>query len=151
MERNVEAMKETVKQIPDRSIDLKLEPQDLRKDQYLKDKLSTPELKEFIEWQELRGIEGLNTLKVEQYRRTATPVTVLILTIIGAVIACRKTRGGSGVHMAMGISIAAAFIISDRFSTVFSIKGNLSPFLAAWLPNVVFTIIAFWLYKKAPK
>ena len=149
--RKIDGLQETVVRIPDTIINLNMQPRDLRKDQYLKDKMTTPELKEFIRWQELRGVEGLNTLKVEQYRRSATPVTVLILTLIGAVIASRKTRGGSGVHMAIGIAIAAVFIIADRFSTVFSIKGDLLPLIAAWMPNFVFIIVAFVLYRKAQK
>jgi lipopolysaccharide export system permease protein len=88
---------------------------------------------------------------VERYRRTATPFAVLLLTIIGAVIASRKNRGGSGMHLALGITIAALFIISDRFSTVFATKGNFPPFIAAWLPNIVFTAVAYLLYRKTPK
>jgi lipopolysaccharide export system permease protein len=55
------------------------------------------------------------------------------------------------MHLAMGIIIASLFIISDRFSTVFATKGNLPPILAAWLPNLVFTVVAFRLYRKTPK
>jgi lipopolysaccharide export system permease protein len=128
-----------------------LRPDELIKDDYLKDKLTTPELKEFIAREELRGREGLSALRVEQYRRTATPAAVLLLTLIGAVIASRKTRGGSGMHLALGIIIAALFILSDRFSTVFATKGNLPPLLAAWIPNLVFTLVAWRLYRKAPK
>jgi lipopolysaccharide export system permease protein len=117
----------------------------------LKDKLTSPQLKKFIDEEELRGTEGLNTLKVEYYRRLATPVTVLILTIIGAVIASRRSRGGSGVHLALGIMIASIFIMSDRFSTVFSINGDLPPVIAAWLPNFIFIGVAYWLYRLAPK
>jgi len=47
--------------------------------------------------------------------------------------------------------IAALFILSDRFSTVFSVQGDLSPLLAAWLPNSVFAIVALFLYQRAPK
>jgi lipopolysaccharide export system permease protein len=105
----------------------------------------------FIRQEEERGTEGLNTYKVERYRRTATPAAVLLLTIIGAVIASRKNRGGSGMHLAFGITVAALFIVSDRFSTVFAIKGNFPPLLAAWLPNIVFAAVAYWIYKKTPK
>ena len=118
---------------------------------YLKDKLTTPQLISYIHEEELRGTEGLNTLKVEKYRRTATPFTVLLLTIIGAVIASRKIRGGSGLHLAIGIAIAAIFIISDRFSTVFAVKSSLPPLIAAWLPNIAFSFVAYYFYKKAPK
>jgi lipopolysaccharide export system permease protein len=133
------------------SLNISLKPNELRRDEYLKDKLTTPELIAFIRQEEERGTEGLNTYKVERYRRTATPAAVLLLTLIGAVIASRRTRGGSGMHLALGITIAALFIVSDRFSTVFATKGNFSPFLAAWLPNIAFAAVAFLLYKKTPK
>ncbi len=132
-------------------INLRLDPEELRKDDYLKDKLTSPQLAYYIRREELRGTEGLNTLKVERYRRTAVSATVLLLTMIGVVIASRKNRGGSGMHLAVGIIIAAIFIISDRFSTVFATKGNLPPFLAAWLPNIVFIFVALWLYRRTPK
>jgi len=90
-------------------------------------------------------------MKVERYRRTASAFSVFLLTIIGVVIASRKTRGGSGLHLALGITIAALFILSDRFSTVFATKGNFPPLLAAWMPNIVFVFVAWWLYKKTPK
>jgi len=150
-ERIVDSMKETVRQYPDTIITISLKPDELRKDDYLKDKLSTPELVAFIEREELRGTEGLNSLKVERYRRTATPAAVLLLTLIGVVIASRKARGGSGMHLALGIMIASLFIISDRFSTVFATKSDFPPLLAAWLPNIVFAGLAYWMYRKTPK
>lgn len=130
---------------------LNLRPEELRKDEFVKDRMTTPELSRYIRMEELRGTEGLNALKVEQFRRSATPFSVLLLTIIGAVVAGRKTRGGSGLHLAIGIIIAAVFIVSDRFSTVFAIKSNLPPLLAAWLPNLFFSFVALYLYRKAPK
>ena len=150
-ERTIDGMHETVKLIPEVHLNLNLKPEDLRDDEYIKDKLSTPRLKNYIRMEELRGSEGLNTLRVELYRRTATPVTVLLLTLIGVVVSSRKVRGGSGLHLAIGIVIAVLFILCDRFSTVFSIKGDFPPFIAAWLPDVVFGGVAFWLYKMAPK
>ena len=150
-ERYVDSIGERLKNIDTLVIYLNLNPDELRKDDYLKDKLTTPELVRFIDKEELRGTEGLNTLKVERYRRSATPAAVLLLTMIGVVIASRKTRGGSGMHMALGIIIAALFIMSDRFSTVFATKGNFPPLVAAWLPNIVFAVVAFWLYRRTPK
>ncbi len=151
LERHIDSLGERVKVYPEKVIRLNISPNELIRDEYQKDKLTTPQLLDFIKKEELRGTEGLNTLKVEFHKRTATPFTVLLLTIIGAVIACRRTRGGSGLHLALGILIAAIFIIADQFSTVFSIKGNFSPFLAAWLPNLVFTIVAIRLYFTTPK
>ncbi len=150
-ERTISGLKEVIKQHPDTTINISLKPEELRKDAYLKDKLTTPELVAYIRREEARGREGLAPAKVERYRRTATPATVLLLTIIGVVIASRKTRGGSGMHLALGIVIAAIFIISDRFSTVFAINSHFPPLIAAWLPNVVFSFVAYWMYRKTPK
>lgn len=151
VERIIDSMGEKMNNYPGYSLDLNLRYDELRKDEYLKDKLTTPELVRYIEKEEHRGTEGLNTYKVERYRRTATPVAVLLLTFIGVVVASRKTRGGSGMHLALGIVIAAVFILADRFSSTFSVKGNFPPLIAAWLPNIFFTGVAFWLYRRTPK
>jgi lipopolysaccharide export system permease protein len=150
-ERRIDSLSENLTQVHEMYLTLNFIPRDLRRDYYLKDKLSTPELSRLIETEELSGNEGINTLKVEKYRRSATPASVLLLTFIGAVIAGRKTRGGSGLHLAIGIIIAASFLLLDRFSTVFSTKGNFPPLLAAWVPNIIFTLVAWYLYRRAPK
>lgn len=151
MERTVDSMKETVRDIPVMNIDLKLKPDELNTDEYMKDKLTTPELIRYIKTEELRGREGLEAFKVEYYRRSATPFTVLLLTLIGAIIAGRKTRGGRGLHLAIGFGFAAMFILMDRFSTVFSVKGDIPPIIAAWIPNLAFLLVALWFYARAKK
>jgi lipopolysaccharide export system permease protein len=151
IERRIDGLKETVTMIPTMSKTYSFKPFDLKRDDYTKDKLTTPELDKFIAFEELRGVEGLNALKVERNRRDATPASVILLTFIGAVVASRKVRGGSGVHLAIGFIAAASFILTDRFSTIFSTKGNLHPALAAWMPNIIFAFVALWFYKRAPK
>lgn len=151
VERKIDSIGEVIANYPSLTIDISLKPDELRKDKYLKDKLTTPQLASFIKIEEMRGTEGLNSLKVELYRRTATSFSVLLLTFIGALLASRKTRGGSGLHLALGVIIAASFILADRFSTVFATKGDFPPLLAAWVPNIVFAGAAFWIYKKVPK
>jgi lipopolysaccharide export system permease protein len=151
MERHINGIKEDVKSVPSMHINLNVKPSEIRFDKYLKDKMTTPELKRYIKLEETRGSEGLNDYKVERYRRDATPVSVVLLTIMGAVVASRKTRGGSGLHMAIGIILAAVFVVMDKFSLTFSTKGNLHPFIAAWMPNLIFSIVTIYLYKRAPK
>jgi len=149
--RKVMPINENLQKIDSKLFDFSFKPLDLSRDKYTKDKLTSPQLERFIKLEESRGSEGINDLKVELYRRHATSVTVFLLTVIGAVVAGRKVRGGSGVHLAVGFITAAAFIITDRFSTIFSTKGNLPPYIAAWIPNIIFFFVAIYLYKKAPK
>lgn len=152
-ERTINGMKETVTSVKEKFFTSTFRPADLAlaRDDYAKDKLTSPELHDFVSKQKLRGSEGLNTLQVEEYRRIATPIAVLILTLIGAAVASRKVRGGSGAHLAIGFVTAAIFILMDRFSTIFATKGNFHPMLAAFLPDIVFSFVAIYIYKKAPK
>lgn len=151
VERRLDSISERVTRSPELFVAYNFKPRDLRKDEYLKDQLPTPELDEFIRLERLRGSEMLNTLLVERYNRDAIPVSVLILTIIGAVLASRKVRGGSGLHLAVGVIISVLYILFSRFSLVFATKGNFTPFIASWTPNIFFGLLAFYLYKKAPK
>ncbi|QEC42280.1 LptF/LptG family permease [Pseudobacter ginsenosidimutans] len=151
IERHIDGIKESIKKIDTMKLALNVKPTEIKPDKYLKDKLTTSELKAFIQAEANRGTEGLNDFKVERYRRDATPFSVLVLTLIGFSVAARKTRGGSGLNLAVGIITAAIFVVMDKFSLTFSTKSNFPPILAAWTPNIIFTCIAIWLHKKAPK
>lgn len=151
VERTINGVKETLTRKDTMHVNLNVQPKELRRDDYLKDKLTTPELKQFVKMEELRGSEGLNTFRVELYHRDATPFSVIIMALIGAIISSRKIRGGSGLHLAVGIVLAAIFVVLDKFAVTFSTKGNMPPMLAAWLPNIIFSGVACILYVKTPK
>ena len=50
-----------------------------------------------------------------------------------------------------GVALAFTYILFLRFSQMFVHAGALPPAIALWLPNIVFTIIAAFLYRIAPK
>ncbi|HNJ58591.1 MAG TPA: LptF/LptG family permease, partial [Chitinophagaceae bacterium] len=149
--RKINGLQEEMVEFESKEMNFNFKPFDLRKDTYVKSKLTTEELKRYIQLEEMRGSESINELKVERYKRDAGAFSVLLLTLIGAIIAGRKVRGGSGMHLAWGFIIAALYIITDKFSTIFSSKGNFQPLIAAWLPNIFFCFVAYFLYRKAPK
>lgn len=151
LERHVDSLGERVTYLPEVHRTFTFRPGDLRRDDFMQARLTTPELRRMIELEKLRGSESVKDLTTEEAKRTSTPVAVIILTLIGAIMACRKIRGGSGVHLAVGILICSVFILTDRFSTIFATKGNLDPYVAAWLPNLIFGLVTIYLYKKAPK
>jgi lipopolysaccharide export system permease protein len=151
IERTLDGLKEKVNYYPELNRKLPFRPIDLKRDAFFQTSMNTSELRERIEKEKLRGSETVKELEMEYAHRSATPAAVLLLTLIGGILACRKIRGGSGVHLAIGIVICAVFILTDRFSTIFSTKGELNPYLAAWIPNMVFGGLTWYLYKKAPK
>ncbi len=126
----------------------KFGPADLIERREAKQMMTTPQLNAYIKRETEKGSENLNEYFIEKYRRTASPFSAFVLSIIGACIASRKVRGGSGIHLAIGLMISAAYIFMMQFSTTFAIKGNLHPFVAVWIPNIVFSFIAFGIYRK---
>jgi lipopolysaccharide export system permease protein len=38
-----------------------------------------------------------------------------------------------------------------KVTTVYATNAGLNPFIAVWLPNVIFAVVALYLYQKAPK
>jgi lipopolysaccharide export system permease protein len=151
MERNFKSVTEDVKNTTTLLKNYNFKPRDLRRDDYMKDQMPTPELNQFIKLEKSRGSEMLSALLIERYNRDAIPVSVIVLTFIGAVLAARKVRGGSGVHLAIGVVISVFYILFSRFSIVFATKGNFTPLLASWMPNIIFALLAIYLYRKAPK
>jgi lipopolysaccharide export system permease protein len=55
------------------------------------------------------------------------------------------------MHLGLGILLAFSYILFMRVTTVFATYGNLPPSVAAWIPNIVFTIIGLYLLRAAPK
>ncbi|CAN5245350.1 LptF/LptG family permease [soil metagenome] len=151
VERFLNGMTDEIRQSPAMTVKYNFKPRDLQRDEYMKDRMSTPELNEFIQLENLRGSEIVNSLKVERYNRDAIPVSVLVLTIIAAVLASRKRKGGNGYHLLMGVIICLSYILISRFTIVFAIKGNFNAFLAAWIPNFFFGALAIYLYRTSPK
>lgn len=125
-----------------------LSPNDLIERREAKQRMTTAQLNAYIRRQSERGSENLNEYYIEKHRRTAAPFSAFVLSIIGACIASRKVRGGSGIHLAMGLMISAIYIFMMQFSTTFAIKGGLSPLLAVWIPNIIFSGLAFYIYRK---
>ena len=79
------------------------------------------------------------------------PFAALILTLIGVSLASRKVRGGTGLHLGVGIALSAIYVLFSTISSTFAINGSMPSLLAIWMPNIIFTAIGIFLYLKAPK
>lgn len=151
MVRKNDGLKEELKFYPQLSIAYRFVPRDLYADEDKLLTLTTPELNKVIAQEKLRGKESLNTYYIEKYRRTAQPAAGFILCLIGVFISSKKVRGGSGLHLAIGILMSAIFMLLLQLSTTFSTKADLNPLIAVWIPNIIFGIVAFVLYRKEVK
>lgn len=113
--------------------------------------MNTPKLEKYIEQQKMRGASNIVPLEIENYRRLASAFATFILTLIGVSLSARKMRGGMGMHLGIGIALSFSYILFQQLSSVFATNGNMDPMLAVWLPNIIYSVIAVYLYLKAPK
>lgn len=125
------------------------------KDFYLNEKtvetLTYSELNELIATQKMRGDGNVKFALIEKNTRFALPFSAFILTIMGVALSSKKRRGGIGWNIGIGIALAFTYILFLRFSQMFVFTDTLPPSIALWLPNMVFAVIAGFLYRIAPK
>ncbi len=115
------------------------------------ERLTNPQLKEFIEHQEARGRAGLNNYKLEYHKRYAGPFGSFVLAFIGVCVASRKVRGGTGLHMFIGLALSVVYILCTLLSSILTSQASVNPALAIWLPCFVFACVGGVLYYKAQK
>ncbi len=130
---------------------LNMKPADFKEERKFYETMTNPELTAFIDSQQKRGVGNVEEFLIEKHKRIAAPFSAFILSLIGVSLASRKVRGGMGLHIGVGIALSFAYILFMTVSTTFAVNGSMSPWLAVWIPNFVFAIIAAFIYHKAPK
>lgn len=109
------------------------------------------ELSDYIGVLQSQGSDEIKLYLNEKYRRDASPFAFFVLTLIGVSLSSRKIRGGIGMQIGLGLALTFSYILFMQFASQFSLKGNLDPGLAMWLPNIIYTGIALIVYQYAPK
>lgn len=127
-----------------------MEPMDLVFSKGQQETFTNPELKRYISKQKDRGSSNVVQYEVEYHKRIATCFASFILTIIGASLSSRKRKGGMGLYLGIGLALSFSYILLQTISSTFAINANTPPMLAAWIPNILYFIIAYFCYKKAP-
>jgi lipopolysaccharide export system permease protein len=113
--------------------------------------MDSPTLDAFIIDQRQQGSAKINTYLNEQHRRIAGPVATFILTLIGLSLSSRKVRGGIGLQIGIGMLLSFTYILFMQITKTFSEASTIPPFVAMWLPNVIFLTVAVFLVRYAPK
>jgi lipopolysaccharide export system permease protein len=126
-------------------------PKDLIYKSALSQEMPSNELSAFIALSQKRGIKNLNAYYVEYYKRTSLPIASYILTIIAVALAFRKKRGGTGVNLAIGISVMFVYVFLLKIAEVLGAVAGVNSLLYVWIPNIIFGCLALYLYVNARK
>jgi len=113
--------------------------------------MTNPELAKHITRQKKRGIGNIQTFEIEYHKRFANAFSFFILTVIGVSLASYKKKGGMGLNIGIGLGLSFSYILFMTITSSFAVSGLVSPMIASWIPNMLYTFIAVYLYRKAPR
>lgn len=149
--REIEGLKETITRGDKLDTIIKMEPSDFLIARNQQEMLTSPQLSEYIDKQKRRGFANIKEFEIEYHRRIAASFASFILTAIGLSLSSRKVKGGMGLHLGIGLALSFSYILFQTVSSTFAISGSMPPVIAVWIPNLLYTLIAIYLYTKAPK
>ncbi len=130
---------------------LSLTVDDFYYNEYTIERLDKGQLDQLIDTQISRGDATVKDAQMEKHRRYSMPLSAIILTIIGVSLCSKKRRGGMGWNMAVGLALGFSYILFEQFSKMFVVTDTLPAGIATWIPNILYAIIAAFLYIIAPK
>jgi lipopolysaccharide export system permease protein len=113
--------------------------------------MTNPELNSYIRKETDKGNPKVNIFKVELYKRTVIPIAFFILTILAVAVSSGKSRGGVGVHLGIGIALTFTYLLLIQIFNTAGNTGVITPWIAVWIPPILFFCIALYLLNKAPK
>ena len=151
MIREMEGMRETITKGERLDSIIPMEPQDFLIMKGQQETMTSTELSDYIARQKRRGFPNIKEFEIEYHKRIAMSFASFILTIIGASLSSRKVKGGMGLYLGVGLALSFSYILFQTVSATFAINGNTPPIVAVWIPNILYSFIAIYLYRKAPK
>jgi lipopolysaccharide export system permease protein len=148
--RHLEGLREHITSGVEKDTVIQMEPTDLVYSKGQQETFTSPQLKDYISKQINRGSGNVVQYQVEYHKRIASSFASFILTIIGASLSSRKRKGGMGLYLGIGLALSFTYIMLQTISATFAINASFPPMLAAWMPNILFAIIAYFCYRQAP-
>ena len=148
--RRLQGLREQITQGAKKDTVLMMEPTDLVYSKGQQETFTLPQLEEYISKQQVRGSANVVQYQVEYHKRIAASFASFILTIIGVSLSSKKRKGGMGLYLGIGLALSFLYIMLQTVSSTFAIQANFPPMLAAWVPNIIFAVVAWFCYRHAP-
>ena len=80
--------------------------------------------------------------------RWALPFTCLVTVLLATPLAIHFSRRGPGGGIFLAVVLSALMLLVSTIVLAFGEAGTLRPALAAWLPNIAFTLLGLYLFRR---
>ncbi|MEO8560850.1 MAG: LptF/LptG family permease [bacterium] len=102
------------------------------------------ELTRFIHALERSG-GNADKLRVDRALKIAIPITCLVIALFGAPLATSTQRGGTAYGIGVSLATTVTFLMMIQLTKAIGKEALISPDVAAWLPNMLFGVVALVL------
>lgn len=151
MIRDFDGMNEKIRRGSSIDSIIPIEPKDFLISANDQEMMTTPELTEYVRKQKMRGVANIKNFEIEREKRIAETAAAFILTLIGMTLSSKKVKGGMGLNIGIGLGLSFGYILFSAITSSFAINGYTSPAVAMEIPNMVYLVIAIYLYRRASK
>jgi lipopolysaccharide export system permease protein len=86
-------------------------------------------------------------MQIELHNRFAFPVACFIFAFIGMALGIQNQRSGKGSGFTISVLVFVAYYVVLSIGKTMAQKGLLYPWLAMWLPNLLFLSLGITLFQ----
>ncbi|MBI5699602.1 LptF/LptG family permease [Candidatus Saganbacteria bacterium] len=127
---------------------IKYTPSDLAAGDKSPDDMSIGELRDYIKLKEKMGVKVVDH-KIQLNFKMALPFASLVFALLGAPLGLSPRRASSSIGLGLSIIVIFVYYVLIFTSFAFGELELISPFLSAWLPNIVTGGLGYYILKQA--
>ena len=113
------------------------------------DKASIQETSTRTLWNNMKNGKATYEERVEFHRRLALPFASIVFTLAGLPLGVSTTRGSKSMGLVLSLILMLVYYLAFIGGTRIAGNAQLSPFVAAWLPNAAFALLGIILLARS--
>jgi LPS export ABC transporter permease LptF/LPS export ABC transporter permease LptG len=116
-----------------------------------KDKRTIAETQTQTLWNNMKAGTATHEELVEFHRRFALPFACLVFSLAGLPLGVSTTRGSKSMGLILSLILMLVYYLAFIGGTRIADNAQFSPFLGAWLPNIVFAAVGILLLSRSDR
>ena len=149
--RAFESGRETARPFDRLAVDgIRETPGDFAKDIRKPDEMNFLELSSYVERLRASGARVANYL-VDLHLKLAFPIVNFIVVMIGSSVATRLRMQSAAVGFGLSVAISFVYYALMRTGQALGHNGAVSPYVAAWMGDLVFGVVAAGMFYQAQR
>lgn len=123
---------------------LALGPRDLARVQGDVEAMTITEARAYLQTLQRTAANRTGASLVGYHTKFSYPFANLILVLLAVPLASVRRRGGHAVQLGIGLFVAFTYLAIMKLTEPFGYAGTLLPVVTAWLPHILFALLAGW-------